>query len=182
MTATKEPKKKSRTLFEISGDMAALEELLFENEGDLDDPEAQKIICAFAEESSEAFSDKCDDYAALIKMTEALAKARREESARLAERAKVDENTVKSLKSHLHYVFAMRGMRKLKTARFAIGIAKNGGKNPLFIDPDCVDALPDDCKRIEVKPDSDAIRAYLDVGLEVPGCELKDRGESIRIR
>ena len=76
------------TLFEISADMRALDELIAES--DMDSPEVQALIIAWAEENEIALEKKVDNYAALIKEMEARASMRREESKRIGDRAMVD--------------------------------------------------------------------------------------------
>ena len=169
------------TLFAISADMQSLDDLLSEKE-DFNDPEIQKIICAWAEENQGNFDLKVDNYAALIKTMEARASVRRDESKRLANRARIDEDAARSLKDRLKLVFQDRKIKKLETARFCVSIAKNGGLCPLEVDESKIKDLPENCKRIIVEPDKETIRKEIESGKEIVGCKLLERGESLRIR
>ena len=170
------------TLLEITADMQALDDLISERDGDLSDPAIEAIICEWIKENTDSFDFKLDNYAALIKIMEGRAKIRREESKRLADRARVDENAAHGLKERLHYVFKFRQLRKVETSRFCVSIQKNGGSLPVDVDPTQIGKLPDDCQRITVEPDREAIRKRLEAGEELPGCKLGERGESLRIR
>jgi mannitol-specific phosphotransferase system IIBC component len=168
------------TLFEISDDMAALDELL--NAEDLSDEAATALICQWAEENMQNLEAKADGYCALIRTMEARAKARKEEADRLSALRKRDENNSKRMKDRLKIVFDARQMKKLETQRFCLSIQKNGGVQALEVDPFAVDALPDDCKKIVVEPINERIRERIAAGEELSGCKLLPRGESLRIR
>lgn len=171
-----------QTLFEISADMQALDELLAECDGQIDSPEVEAILCKWADDVTQNFEDKVDNYAALIKTMQARAEIRKAEADRLRARAKVDENTANSLRQRLQMVFENRGMKKIETARFQIGIAKNGGLQPMDVDETRIAYFPESCKKIIISPDKEAIRKALESGEEVPGCALRERGTSLRIR
>ena len=59
-------------------------------------------------------------------------------------------------------------------------ITKNGGKLPIVLTVDPKD-LPFDFQRVKIEANSDAIRDALEHGQEVPGAELGERGEHIKI-
>lgn len=171
----------SRSLFEISEDMQALEELIEENENDLTDDQIE-TICKWAECNMDEFENKVDNYSALIRILEARAKIRKEEAKRLTDRSRVDENAAKRLKERLLFVFKSRDVGKLETKRFRVSVAKNGGVIPLVIDGVSVDDVPEKFKRVSYDFDKDEIRRALESGEEITGCSLGERGESIRIK
>lgn len=173
------------TGLEISDDMKALEELLADGEIDFDDPQAQEIICKWAEEQEENRNGKADNIAALVKEWIARAEFRKQEAERLRSRALIDENNAKRLKGYLMFLLQTWGLRKMETPRFSLGIAGNGGKQPLDIAPEYVaepGRLPVEYQVSKIEINKDAIRDALAAGQNVPGCKLLDRGESLRIK
>ena len=69
--------------------------------------------------------------------------------------------------------------RKIKTPLFTISVAKNGGKQPIYIDQDNLQA---DVFKVKREPDTDKIRERLESGEKVLGAELKPRGEHLLIK
>ncbi|EPC67920.1 phage protein [Lacticaseibacillus paracasei subsp. paracasei Lpp126] len=69
--------------------------------------------------------------------------------------------------------------RKIKTPLFTISVAKNGGKQPIFIDQGNLQA---DVFKVKREPDTDKIRERLEAGEKVLGAELKPRGEHLLIK
>ena len=69
--------------------------------------------------------------------------------------------------------------RKIKTPLFTISVAKNGGKQPIYIDQDNLQA---DVFKVKREPDTDKIRERLEAGEKVLGAELKPRGEHLLIK
>lgn len=80
----------SRTLFDITDDLLALEELLSEVGGDVTDEQAEEAITEWFEELGEDRNSKLDGYVTLIAEFDARAEMRRREAARLQQRASVD--------------------------------------------------------------------------------------------
>ena len=74
---------------------------------------------------------------------------------------------------------------KIETKHFKIGICANGGKLPVELRPE-IQAnpamLPPAYQRVEIKPDTDAIRDALEAGESLGFAELKPRGKHVRIR
>lgn len=173
--------KKKQTLLEISDDLIAFDELL--SEKDIDDPEVQEVLAKWASEIKNNMEEKVDNYAAYVQVLMARAQIRKEESNRLAERAKVDTNSAIRLKKHLMGVLEFHKVKKMETARFQVTVANNGGKQPLEINIDPQN-LPEELQMRLVKVDADkeAIRAKLDAGESVFGCCLSPRGKSLRIK
>lgn len=173
----------SRTLIDITSDMQALDELLFEVGGDLTDPRVEETITKWFAELDSDFTVKLDNYAALITTLQGRAKLRADEAARLAQRSKIDQNSADWLKLRMKAAIEARGMKKVETDRYTITIAANGGKVPIDVhDPN---AVPRElCRHIPETwiPDSDMIRAKLESGAEVPGAVLMARGSHIRIK
>ncbi len=170
-----------KTSIEISDDMLALDDLLADGDIDWDDPQVQAIICEFATENEEAFTTKVDNSAALISEWLNRAAMRKSEAKRMNALAQTDENNAKNLKEHLKYILQKIGRSKVETPRFRVSVARNGGLAPLFVRAR-VDELPVELTRTEIMVDNDAIRKKLEAGEHVYGCELGERGTSLRIK
>lgn len=134
------------------------------------------------EERLEERDRKLDNYAALIAELNARAEARRNEAKRLTNRAQVDEGKVRSLKSMLQWFFAQHGYTTIKTARYRLTLASNGGKAPLLLDEMPVDDLPQQFVRVIREPNKEAIREALEAGQELSFARLSKRQQSIRIK
>ncbi len=122
--------------------------------------------------------DKADGYAKIIKELEARRDARKAESKRLSDSAKVFDNRVNSLKQNLFNAMKQTGKTKFATDLFTFNIAKNGGKQALTIDGD----VPEEYTKTIIENDTEKIRADLEAGRELPFAHLEPRGESLRIK
>jgi len=122
-----------------------------------------------------------DGYAAYISELLAKAAARRAESRRLADLAKANENAAKRLKERLMWALQERDIKKVETPLYVVSVAKNGGKAPLDIQVPATE-LPMEYQMIEYSPAKDSIRNALEQGIEIEGCNLMERGTSLRIR
>lgn len=173
------------TLFEISDELAAIEELLTENDGEIGDDAAGETLEAWFDQLTDARDAKIDDYCRLIASVTARANARTEELARLGALVDTDENTIKRLKTALHNFMIERGVTKIETPLHRLTIAKNGGKPPLVIpeawreDPA---SAPEQYHRAVIHLDTELIRADLAGGEEIPGCAIGERGTHLRIK
>lgn len=193
------------TLWQIGDDLEALEALLAEVGGDVSEEEAEAAIDAWLAETRETEAAKLDRYGALIRTLEARAEIQEKEAARLMERAQVNRNAVKRLKDRLLMHLERTGRTKADGHLYSFTVAKNGGKPPLVIDEgidpmtlpvqyrrasmvllcptdETLDALRDQCSRLEVEPDTAAIRAALDAGEFLPFARIGERGRHLRIR
>ena len=170
------------TIYEISEDMAALDALLAETGGEIT-PEAEAAFNAFEAELAANLTTKVDGYCALIAEIDARAAARKAESKRLADRARVDERTADALRERLRFVWEQRGLGKVETDRFCVSLAKVGGKPALDIR--CgVEDLPAWAVKTETiaSVDKDAIRARLESGEALAFASLMERGTRISIK
>jgi hypothetical protein len=175
----------NRTLYEISSDLLALDELLSEVEGDVTDDEACAAIDAWLAELGSERNRKLDAYAALLRNYEALADVAETESLRLAELANARRKTAERLKTRLKEFFAQHNLTKLSTERFSFAVIKNGGKAPLLI-PDSwlatPAAAPERFHRRRIELNKEDIRAALEAGELIPGCAIDQRGTHLRIK
>lgn len=175
-----------KTLFEIGGDVLALDALLDELGGDISDDQVAATIDEWLLENQSALSSKLDSYAALIKEREAIAEARLDEAKRLNGLASADLNAAQRLKERLLFFFESYGIQKVETARYKVALQKHGGKLPLLLNEDLTPADVPEQFVVEVpatqRIDTAAIRAELEAGKTLEFARLGERGSSIRIR
>ena len=171
----------TRTLYSISDDLMALESLLAESDGDVTG--AEDVIDQWFSEIHGDLTTKVDNYAALIREFDQRAAARKMEAIRVADRAKADANAAGRLKERLRVFFDESNIKALETPRFRVTLATNGGKLPAMI-PGDPDDVPERYRRARtvIEVDKDAIRQDLEQGVDVEGCCLLPRGNSIRIK
>jgi len=173
----------TRTLLDITRDMDALDQLLYEVEGDVTDPKVQEAVAAWFAELDADLKGKVDNYAALITTLESRSDVRAKEAERLARRAKTDAASAQFLKDRLRTELEARSIQKVETDRYRVSVVANGGKVPLIIDQESL--IPDALLRVipeQHVPDKDAIREVLERGQAVPGAHLGDRGRRLSIR
>lgn len=129
----------------------------------------------------DAFEDKANGYAMIIRNNEADIKAIKEEETRLRNRRKALENKTERMKQNLFDAMKDIGKPKFKTALFSFGIQKNGGKRPLVLDVEA-GMLPAYYREIEYKVNNDRLRESLGDAESNQWCHLEEQGESLRIR
>jgi chromosome segregation ATPase len=174
-----------KTLIEISQDLIDLENQLEEL---TDNPEsAEEAIANWLEKLEGTISErneKLDNYAGLISELQSRVDIRKSEAKRLSDRASVDENKVKSLKSNLQKFFEAHQIKTIDTNRFSLTLAKNGGKLPLFLDSRPAEDYPEQYRQTATvtSPNREAIRAALESGEILDFARLGDRGQSLRIK
>lgn len=170
----------SKTLLEISDEMAALESLLEEVGGDVTDESASKYVDQLFAEIGEALHSKVDGYATLIRKCDLTAAARREEAERILAGSRAEENKAKWLKERLKFVLTRMNIKKAGHIRTA-SICANGGKAPLNITAARPEEVPPQYQKTVVAFDEVAIRAALEAGVELPFASLLPRGSHVRI-
>lgn len=149
-----------RTLYQIGGDMLALEQLLAEVGGDVTDEDAERAIDEWLAETNEALPNKLDRYAMLMREIQARAETRAAEAARLAERARLDGQNVKRMKERVKAFFLEHGLKAIDTPHFRLTLARNGGKEPLVWSINSYADLPEEYRTEETvyKPLEQAVR------------------------
>lgn len=174
-----------RTLYDIEQDFLALEEILEQTGGDISDAEIESQIDYFLDNLNLELAQKLDGYARLMREIEIRAEARRVESRRLAELAKADSNKVEKMKERLKAFFERRNLDKIETNHFKFSIAKNGGKQPLWLSEFATTAPEQLDERFHTfffEINKDAIREALEAGEELDFARLEERGTSLRIK
>jgi hypothetical protein len=167
-------------LFDITADLAALDDLLAEVGGDISNPDVAETVEAWFAELDTNLVEKVDGYAALITEMRHRAETRKAEAERLANRARIDDNAADWLAGLLRAALDARGLKKLETARYTVAVAGNGGKAPLVLGEE----IPADWLRTvsRTEPDKDRIRAALEAGQDLPFARIGDRGRRLAIR
>ena len=94
----------TRTIWDISADMAALESLLWESGGEIT-PQVDQAITAWEAEIQGDLHGKLENYARLIHELEARSKARADEAKRIAALAKADATAAENLRERLRLVW-----------------------------------------------------------------------------
>ena len=116
------------SLYKISDEMQALNDLLEESGGELNETTE-----AWLAEFGGQLMAKVDNYGALIKSLEAHADEIKAEEVRLNARRKVFENRVQRLKDMAGYSMNKIGVRKIEGDKFTLSICASGGKRALQI-------------------------------------------------
>lgn len=174
-----------RTLFDISDDLIVLADLLTEAEGEIPESVAGAVLEKWFDQLGDERDRKLDHYCALIRELEAAAAARVAEADRLQALASVDHQTAKRLRERLKSFFEIHRLSKLDTTRFKLWLQADGGKAPLVVPGSWVDqpaTAPERYHRRRIELDKSAIRADLEVGQEIPGCYLGEKGTHLRIK
>lgn len=101
--------KERMTLYELTAEMAAIEDELYESGGELT-PELEQVLT----ETEESLSRKVDSYNALVQKLGAMAESAKKEAERLTKLKKTAENAQKRLKERLLWHMNMFGLKKLE--------------------------------------------------------------------
>ena len=172
-----------RRLFDISADIQALEDLLYESGGDVSDPEVEAALDHWFASLAHERNEKLDGYATVIREMEARAEIRKAEAKRLRDRATVDENIAKRLKDRLVWFFEEHGLKTIETERYRLTRARAGGKTPVILKVDPAD-LPERFRRVKeiVSADKDAILEAIESGQDVSEyAEIGERSQYLKI-
>ncbi len=185
------------SLYVLTEELVALDTMLAEIGGDVSSPEGQTLE-KWAEEFDWKMRDKVDAYASLAINIEADADIIAKEVKRLSDRKNALMNRRARLLALAKFSMERLKVRKLEGVRFTIAIQKNGGPEPLevLVEPK---ELPEGFRDEEVvySPVMEPLRKALELRRaalakdppeadpfpELAGkAELKERGESVRVR
>lgn len=166
------------TLLEITDNMVALDDLIQECGGDMEDPQVENAISTWISEMQDDLDNKVDNYAAFITELKARSATRKAEADRLSNRARTDSNTASFLANRLKIALTELGIKKLETDRYRVSVAGNGGKKPLDIHGE----VPVDYTKTVVETDKAKIREALEGGKELDFAILQDRGNRLSIK
>lgn len=175
------------SLIELSqAEAELLEELEYESpEGlRLSEAEQAEIIDRYLN-ASEAFKEKLDRYALVIKAKKKLAEFRLEEAKRLKALAENAERIADLLEERLIYCLSQRKEIKIETSRFKLSVVNNGGKPPLEIPKEWEEEpakAPEQFHRHKIELDKETLRRALEEGQEIKDCKIGERGRHLRIK
>lgn len=146
----------SRRLYEITGDVLALESLLLETGG-----EWNEEVEALYREVEGSLESKVDGYASLIREWELDAEKWKAEEERVAAHRKARENAAKRLKTRLVEELVTMGREKVETDRFKVAVQRAPSSVEVLVDPVL---LPSQFRReipATIEADKTALRAAL---------------------
>ena len=167
------------SLYAITTEIGSIIDVILD--GGADGTEASLALDAHLEGLDQVLTEKAESYAIVITELLVRAAARRDEATRIRDLAATDEALAERLKRRLKESMETTGRLKIDTPKFRLSVANNGGKQPLNITVPAED-LPEALRVVRLEANKDAIRAALEAGTAVPGCELAPRGTSLRIR
>ena len=166
------------TLFQVTEEFHALDDLLHEIGGDVTDPQVAAIVDTWLAELDTDLNRKVDNYAAFITELSGRAEVRLAEAHRLAKRAKIDETTAAWLKGRLKQAFEARGLSKINTDRYRVSVQVSGGVQKMELTGPVPIAFQTQPPPV---PNTDQIRSALDRGDELEFARLMPRGTHLRI-
>lgn len=159
------------SLYRISQEQQALNELLFEAEGELT-PELEEALAI----NEANLTVKAENYAASMAMFNASVEAAKTERKRLDAYIKRAENAQERMKSALSTALETFGIDKLEVGTYRISFRKSEG----VVITDEV-AIPDNYVIVETKINKAQLKADLKNGLAISGAHLETR-KNIQIR
>ncbi len=169
----------TKTLFEITSDVLALNDELEALEGDLSNPETDARISAWMATIAEDQEKKLTSYGWLCRRLEMEAAAATEEAERFKAKATARTNRrahlIKRLREHMDTI----GAKKIETPEFTFAIQAHGGQRTVKLEPTLI---PMAYKKAQWVVDGERVRQALEAGEEVPGAEILPRGSSLRIK
>lgn len=168
-----------RSIFQLEGDLQALEALLAEDASVSEDGEINEHLAKWLEESEGQFEAKVEGYCGLMGQLTALADARKAEAQRLAVLEQEARNKATRLKTVLRDVLLRLNRQKVETARYKVRLQKAGGAQPMVVDEF---SIPEEFMAVVKSPDRAAIRAALESGKTLPFAQLADRSTIIVIK
>lgn len=148
-----------------------------------DDPDVDSEAIADTLEAMDGeIEEKADGVARVLCEMNTTIDSMKEQEQRMSKRRKSLESKRDSLKKRLEDMMRLANKTKFKTDSFSFNIQKNGGKIPIVVDVETAD-LPDDYVIITEKPDTEALRQYMEEhGGECEWAHFGEVGESLRIR
>lgn len=175
----------TRTLFQLSADLVAIEDALWENGGELT-PELEQAM----QETEQSLAKKADGYHSLIHSFAYKKDAIKAEIDRLTKLKKVAENAEKRIKQHLCDTMGMFGINKLEGdfVKFSREKSTSTETNDEQLKAafashiaDLTDILPPYLS-VDVKVNKTALKEYIkETGIQPAGVEFVENW-SLRIR
>lgn len=174
---------KSASLYELTSEAIAINNLLEQIDGDISEPEIEDAITKIIEDNTGDLKRKFDSIIYLIAEFEARAEFIRKEVQRLTDLARVKENNAKRLKRLAKLYFERTGKHEFETDHFKLAVVPNGGVRQLILSENIEpEKLPRVFQKVVYEADKVAIRRALENGRELEFARLADRGTSLRIK
>lgn len=151
---------------EIQTEIAAMLDIPDEELSD----EQRQVMEDYLEELGVAEAAKVDGFAQFIRLETASAEAMKEESKRLAAKAKTKENRVAYLKGRYMDTMQEHDLKKVAGNSYTLSVRASESVSVTAM----VDSLPPEyvCEKVSREPDKTAIKTDLKAGKTIPGCEL----------
>ena len=138
---------------------------------------AEQLESAF-ENIKDELHVKVENYARIIKNTQAEVDAYKEEVARMTAKRRSLENNIERMKEAAEYAMRLQGEKKVKGELFTLAIQKNPPSLKIDIEPE---ELPQEFQTITISPNKEKIKAAIKNGKAIEWARL-EQGESLRIR
>ena len=141
--------------------------------------EQRAAMDAYLNELAQAEADKIDGFCAFLREESARAKFYRDESQRLASKARTAEGRIAYIKDKYLNIMRQNGLNKISGGAYSISI-----RHTPTVAVDDAGALEDlYCRVIPAKrePDKRVILEALKGGVEIPGCHIV-QSDSLQIR
>ncbi len=174
----------SKSLFALTEDAANMEQTILDII-DTDEDFAESLL-EFFSQINDDIANKVDRIASVILTLKARSEAIKQESVRLAERARIEENKRKGLEEYVRQWLASTGKTKADGVVRSISVRKNGGLEPIeWIgrgpDPELV---PREyvVEKVDLSVDSSKVREALKSGVELDFARLGERGTRLVVQ
>lgn len=175
-----------RPLFQISEDLARINAVLDECEGDLSRlGEAEAEFTAFMDSVALEDGEKLDSLVNWTKQLEMEAVAARAEAEQYLAKSRAREGRAKRVKDAIKRRLEDLGQTRATTASGRIiAVQKNGGRAPLEIDEDhfTVDEIDPAFIKMVRQVDPEKVRAALEAGEPLAFAKLGEIGTHLRVR
>ena len=162
------------TLFVLTGELLALDELLTESGGELT-PEIESWIAEYRDK----FTGKIDGIGWFWRTIEARIAGLKVAQEELATKRQVEERKLERLKGYVRLCLDHLGTSSAKGSVYSLAIHANGGKPPIeLLEPYRSDPklLPTKLQKVTVSADMEALRTYMD------GAETVTEGDQVVAR
>lgn len=161
-------------LYEITGVLVDIEEMLIENDGVLTE-EMEQLL----DEMTAAFPEKVDGIASLVQQFGRMGEAAKAEAKRLADLAQARSNAAERLKAYLLREMKRVGKMKVETGRFVVRV--QGNSRPSIAWAGTEETIPAEFRRVRVELDGAAAYEAHKAGRLPEGFEV-NTGSHIRIQ
>ena len=177
--------RKTMNLLDLNSELQKLNELIESVKSSEISPELEsafKDLLNQKEETEAAYYDKIDNIIALIQSRKYWIEVRQQELKRLSQLIKSDRHKLNWLQSYLLDHLQSRELNKLRTKRFNLTVADNGGKRPMIIDDIPASSVPHEFCQIRLEIDRNAVRHALESGHKLCFARLATPRQHLRIQ